>query len=426
MDQSTFSGGLKGCLAGEKSAPYLLWFLFIGFMIGALSGVVVSIFRVTSGYAFAKATEITGQYSGNFFVLTCWFFLAILAALITGRLMRNPAIRSGGEEWEMTAITMGQPDVCKKILLPKFIGIWLVMAFGVSVGREGPCIQMGAATALGLKNLDIRKICERRFFVLAGCAAGLAAAFSAPFAGICYVVEVMRQKLTRELFTFMLAGSFGVYLSCTLIFDLGVMIPFARIANFSLAGCFELIPLGIFCGLTGVAYNYLIRCSLSLYSRQKLIPVIYRPLFPFVGAAFMLLLYAPLCGEGLGIFPGIEDGRALLSVLWVFLLAKLFFTAFCYGSEIPAGLMVPLLCVGGVAGGIYAITLESVGLLSAGYAQSCMVLGMTAAFTAGELAPVTAIMLVLEMTGAYALAPEALLCVGCAFLTAKFLRVKHM
>ena len=426
MEQNTFSGDLKSCLAGKKSTPYLLWFLFIGFLIGILAGSIVSIFRITSGYAFAKATQITSQHGDNFFVLVCWFFLAIMAALITGRLMRDPAIRSGGAEWEMAAITRGQPDVCKKILLPKFIGIWLVMAFGVSVGREGPCIQMGAATALGLKNLDIRRLCERRFFVLAGCAAGLAAAFSAPFAGICYVVEVMRQKITRELFTFMLAGSFGVYLSCTLIFDLGVMIPFAKIAGFSLDRFCELIPLGIFCGLVGVAYNYLIHCSLNLYERQKLVPIIYRPLFPFIGAALMLLLYPQLCGEGLGVFPGIEDGAALLSVLWMFLLAKLFFTAFCYGSGIPAGLMVPLLCVGGVAGGIYALAMESLGLLGAGYVQSCMVLGMTAAFTAGELAPVTAIMLVLEMTGAYSLAPEALLCVGCAWLTAKFLHVKPM
>ena len=112
------------------------------------------------------------------------------------------------------------------------------------------------------------------------------------------------------------------------------------------------------------------------------------------------------------------------SFLWIFLVVKLFFTAFCYGSGIPAGLMVPLLCVGGVAGGLYADFLQYVNLLPAEYMETCLVLGMASSFTAGERAPVTAIMLVLEMTGAYILAPAALICVACAAFTARLARVR--
>ncbi len=234
----------------------------------------------------------------------------------------------------------------------------------------------------------------------------------------------MREKISHSLLAFLLAGSFGVYLSCTLIFGLGVMLPTDNTPLFSLGTCWLLAPLGIFCGLVGVAYNYLVRISIKLYAMQELVPVRYRPLFPFVCAAVMILIFPAACGEGLGVFPQMEKGEALFSFLWIFLVVKLFFTAFCYGSGIPAGLMVPLLCVGGVAGGLYADFLQYVNLLPAEYMDTCLVLGMASSFTAGERAPVTAIMLVLEMTGAYILAPAALICVACAAFTARLARVR--
>lgn len=407
----------------DKSPGDVLWLVFLGFLVGISSGVVISIFRITSDMALTGALAITGRYGSNMIVLCCWFFLAILAALIVGRLMRNPFIRFGGGVWELDAIKSAQAHAWRGILLPKFIGSWLVMAFGISVGREGPCIQMGASMAMGLKNLDAQNSIERRYFILGGCAAGLAAAFSAPFAGICYVYEIMREKISYGMLVFMLAGSFGVYLSCTLIFGLDVMLPIAPAPVFSLGSCWILAPLGIFCGLAGVAYNYLVRFSIRIYEWQKLVPMRYRPLFPFIGAALMILVFPEVCGEGLGVFPGIEKGGILISYLWLFLIVKLFFTAFCYGSGIPAGLMVPLLCIGGVAGGIYATFLQHLGFLSHEYIQTCLVLGMASSFTAGERAPITAIVLVLEMTGAYILAPAALVCVACAAFTARLAKV---
>lgn len=407
----------------DKSPLDILWLVFLGFLVGLCSGIVISLFRITSSMAFEQALAITGACGNNFIVLAIWFVLAILAALVVGRLMRNPAIRFGGSAWDVATIEKAQPHALSRILVPKFVGSWLVMAFGISVGREGPCIQMGAATAMGLKNLDARNAFERRYFILGGCAAGLAAAFSAPFSGICYVYEVMREKISHSLLAFLLAGSFGVYLSCTLTFGLGVMLPIDTTPMFSLGSCWILAPLGIFCGLAGVAYNYLVRISIKIYAMQNLVPVRFRPLFPFVGAAIMILIFPAVCGEGLGVFPLMEKGDALVSFLWLFLAVKLFFTAFCYGSGIPAGLMVPLLCVGGVAGGIYADFLQYAHLLPAEYVETCLALGMASSFTAGERAPVTAVMLVLEMTGAYLLAPAALICVACAAFTARLARV---
>ncbi len=100
------------------------------------SGIIISIFRITSSMAFEQALAITGAYGKNAIVPGIWLVLAILAALLVGRLMRNPAIRFGGG-LGCRNHRKAQPHALSRILLPKFVGSWLVMAFGISVGREG-------------------------------------------------------------------------------------------------------------------------------------------------------------------------------------------------------------------------------------------------------------------------------------------------
>ncbi len=111
-----------------------------------------------------------------------------------------------------------------------------------------------------------------------------------------------------------------------------------------------------FCGLVGVAYNYLVRISIKLYAVNagtgagKVSAA-----FPHLSA---LRSHDPdlpaACGEGLGVFPQMEKRRGSVFIFMDFSCCKIVLYRFCYGSGIPAGLMVPLLCVGGVAGGLYA------------------------------------------------------------------------
>lgn len=382
----------------------LLFRVFTGVGIGFLVGSIISIFRISTSFAFTHVLDFTAGPDRPFYIVIVWLLLALGAGLAVGRIARDPAMRFGGADWINHALADGQPHVWRKILIPKFIGSWLVMACCISVGREGPCIQMGAATAEGIKHFDARNAIERRHYILAGCSAGLAAAFSAPFAGICYVYEIMRQKLDTPLFIFLLSGGFGVFLACTQVFGLGVMLPCGKTPMPGLSWLWTLLPLACFSGLVGISYNYLLRLSIKAYSSQKLVPVIYRPLFAFVGAAFIVLFFPAITGEGLTVFSQITHGQAGMSYLCIFLLAKLLFTAFCYGSFIPAGLMVPVICLGGVAGGIYADCLQSLALLPPGCETSFIVMGMAGSFAAAERAPVTALVLIAEMTGTWSLA----------------------
>lgn len=396
----------------------------IGLLIGLITGAVIAFFRFAKDGAYAYALHWTAIHKASTLYLVLWFMLALAAALLVGYLIRNPAIRAGGADWIGDAIERGQSRPWLKILFPKFLGSWLVLAFGISVGSEGPCIQMGAATADGLRKFDSRQAIERKYFILAGCAAGLAGAFSAPFAGICYVYEIMNIKFTRPLFVFLLAAGIGVYLAYTQLFGLGVMLPLDNTSLPGLIHFWALVPLAVFASIIGIAYNYFLRWSSAIYDRQKLIPQFWRPMLPFLVAAILVLVFPPITGEGMGFFPTVLHDNPLPGYLCLFIVTKLIFTAFCYGSGIPAGVMVPVLVLGGVTGALYSDIAIQLGVMSGDCAGSCIAMGMAAAFAAAERAPVTGIVLVMEVTGAYAIAPAMLLVAAISTVCARFAKVQ--
>lgn len=417
----TIHGQAKNCHPFcETSSCMLLRRIFTGIAIGLLIGAIVSIFRITTSYVY---TEVIRWLSSDHAIVSdlLWLVFALIAGLAVGHLVRNPAISFGGADWIKNAMVNGQPNVWRLILIPKFIGSWLVMACCISVGREGPCIQMGAACAEGLKHFDAQNAIERRHYILAGCAAGLGAAFSAPFAGICYVYEIMHEKVDTPLFIFMLSTAIGVYLACVQIFDLSVMLPLGTTPMPRLVWLWTLIPLGCIAGVIGIVYNYLLRFSVKVYSSQKLVPVVYRPLFAFGATAIMVPIFPAITGEGLTIF---ADAASTANFLCLFLAVKLVFTAFCYGSFIPAGIMVPVICLGGVTGSLYAHCLAALNLLPTDSGASFIVMGMAAAFASAERAPLTALVLIAEMTASWTAAPGLLAVAAIATFLAQLVRVK--
>ena len=411
---------------GHLNAFHFIWLISGGFIIGFFVGIVIGIFRITTDFAYSHVIKWAAPHNLSGFEIFIFFMAILAAALITGQLIRKKPLRRGGAPWIQKALKVGQKHPFLKILLPKFIGSWLVMACGISVGREGPCIQMGASTALSLMRGERDNEIKRRFYILGGCAAGLAAAFSAPFTGFCYVYEVMHEKIGRLLLLFMLAGSFGVYISATQILGLGVMLPLENMGLPSARYFILLVPLGICAGLVGIAYNYLIRYSVQMYAEQKIIPIYLRPLFPFIASALMILFFPAVTGEGLTIFNDFQHGSPLISYLCLFLAAKLLFTAFCYGSTIPAGLMVPILCLGGVTGGIYGECCVFFNLMPAELIDCCLVMGMAGAYAAAEKAPITGLVLTLEMTGAWVTAPGMLLVAAISAFCGRLAKVQDI
>lgn len=395
----------------QKTPGHLFHLAMTGLLIGILIGALICVFRIIKDTAYNSLLMWLEWEKSSYIPVILYAVLAAVSAFIVCRLIKNPAIRLGGANWILNSLEHGSPHPWSKVLFPKFLGILLVLSCGVSVGSEGPSIQMGAAGALGLKRFTPFQSLERRFFILAGCAAGLAGAFSAPFSGICYVYEVMKEKMSGALFTFLLSAAIGVYISCYKILGLTTLLPLAAFYIPDLLHLWILLPLAFFAACVGMSYTILLHASLKISGRIKRIPIWILPVFAFAGAFLAVIFFPDISGEGMGIFTPINAGQTTLAFLGVFLLAKLIFTAFCYGTLIPAGVMVPLLCLGGVSGAIYSGILNLYGFADPGLQSTCIIMGMSAAFAASECAPITAAVLVAEMTGSWNMA-AGLLAVG--------------
>ena len=404
---------------GFKSAISLL---ISGLVVGLAAGVVVALFRLFSAWAYGQISALvkTQEHDPQFYMML--FGAYILLALLVGVLIsRFKAIRFGGSSWEKKALENEQSQPLSTVLLPKFIGSCLVMGSGISVGGEGPSIEMGASTALAIVEKYPSNHRNRDIFVYGGCAAGLAATFSAPFGGIPLIFEKKMAKFSWRLILFLLAGAAGVWLSVMYLFGLEMLFPVTGQEPLKLSDYWALVPLGIGCGFIGIIYASLMKCSKEIYSRIKILPEILHPLLPFLATALMLLLYPLATGEGLNIVEHVAADEYFLGPLLFFIVIKLFFTAFCYGSGIPAGLMVPLFCVGGVGGGIYFKIMNTASLLHGGLLMPCVLMGMASAFAAAERAPITSLVLVLEMTGALVYAPGLVICVLLGLVTSLFM-----
>ena len=163
----------------------------------------------------------------------------------------------------------------------------------------------------------------------------------------------------------------------------------------------QVIVLGLVSGLIGVAFN---KGSLNI-GRFYSLPVFRKP---WMKIAFPLLLTIPLTyllpqilGAGDNIIEAMVGLEGTLGMVLVILLGKFFFTIFSTGSGAPGGSLQPMLVLGSLVGCLYGNLLVQLGLLPEAYRLNMVVFGMAGLFAGSVRAPVTAILLLLEMTGRF-------------------------
>jgi len=303
----------------------------------------------------------------------------------------------------------------RRIAWIKFIAGVASIGGGQSMGREGPTVQIGgnlASTLAGLLGVSKQ---NRRTASAAGAAAGLAAAFNAPLASVAFVLEEIIGDLN--------SGSLGMVLVAAVVGAFVVHACIGAQPAFSLPQIGEptwraylLMPFAAALGaLAGATFQ---RMTLNLRRAAKKRPIIPRWLHPLAGSLITWVIgMSVFAWSGrLGVFGlGYDDLSDALShgMAWklaaVLLIGKLIATIACYGLGGCGGIFSPNLFFGGMAGivvgglGRYFLHLDSADtvLLAVG--------GMSAGMGAAVQAPVTAILIIFEMTHQFALVPGLML-----------------
>ena len=204
--------------------------------VGGCTGGVIGVFRWLYDHGNAWIVSTLRHGANDLTTALIVFGTLTLLALIVGQMVRKEPLISGSGIPQTELALAGQlPYPGFRIVASKFVGTLLSLSGGLSVGREGPSIQMGAAVGCGFGRIFQKLTGEdpghAPRFLIAGSVAGLAAAFGAPFAGMLFAFEEVKTIVTVPLLLFTGVASFSAWFVITILFGFGLVFPFSSIPS---------------------------------------------------------------------------------------------------------------------------------------------------------------------------------------------------
>jgi CIC family chloride channel protein len=331
---------------------------------------------------------------------------------------------SGSGIPQLKGFVLGERGIEWRRLLPvKFIAGLAGIGGGLALGREGPTIQMGGATGLMVSEWFRVKVGEgeRKALIASGAGAGLAAAFNAPLAGVMFVLEELAGSFTPVVFVSAFLASVTADVIARVLTGEMPVFPLRDMPAPDIRALPAALLLGLACGLVGVLFNRSLLKSLDLYSRLR---------WPSwaVGA-----FAGALAGLASGIIPGIAGGGGMLAeralsgeiaLRWLplLLIARFALTMISYGTGAAGGIFAPLLVIGALGGLAFGQVAHSILPEWAAEPRAFAVIGMGGLLTAIVRAPLTGIVLMIELTGKYDFMLPLLGCCLVAYGVAEGLR----
>jgi chloride channel protein, CIC family len=280
----------------------------------------------------------------------------------------------------------------------KLLSAIIAIGSGLTLGRQGPTVQVGAGLAAGMSRLVPTSPDHRRQMIAAGAGAGLAAAFNAPIAGVLFIIEELLQDLSGlTLGTAIIASFIGGVVSRLLGGgSLLLNLPETKLSSsFLLTEIPFYLLLGICAGLFAALFNLGLIYSIKLYRRLHVrLPIRIGLAGLTSGIIVALLPESFRDNTGLREFVIATSGNASLAA--IAFIAQFFLTLVAFGSGAPGGLFAPSLILGSCLGHIIGIFQES--LMHAGSPTTYALAGMGAFFSGVSKVPITAIVIVFEMT----------------------------
>lgn len=371
-----------------------------GLCVGLIGGFIVLLYRVALTFAGNWLIKILSYIKGNPFRCAVWFLILMALAWIVGRLVKwEPMISGSGIPQVEGEVSGRLSQNWKRVLPAKFAGGFLCMLGGLSLGREGPSIQLGAMAGQGISRALGRGKREEKFLMTCGASAGLSAAFHAPLAGMMFAVEEIHKTFSIPILLPVMTASVTADYIASHILGLDPVFHFQITEYLPQNYYWLLILLGILVGVSGVFYNWGMLKAQELYRKIPFLKETGRLLIAFLTAGVLGLVMPSVLGSSSGLIVSLTKGEMVLGMVVLTLVVKFLFSAVSFGSGAPGGIFFPLLILGALLGAVFAMTGAEFFGLDPVYINNFVLLGMTGFFTAIVRAPLTGIILLFEMSG---------------------------
>lgn len=390
----------KGILERSRKLHQIL--IVEGFAVGIVAGLVTILYRFALTYA-DKALQLVLSFSKNHvWAIVGWFGVLILLAVLCGKLMDWEPLASGSGIPQLEGEMAGQiKQTWWKIIIAKFIGGTAGMLGGLSLGREGPSIQLGAMAGKGLSRMLGRGRTEEKFLLTCGASAGLAAAFNAPLAGVLFSLEEVHKNFSVTVLVSVMTASVTADFLSSNVFGFQPVFQFQVADALPLRYYWLLLLLGILLGVLGAFYNWFTLKVQALYQKPEKLGNCTRILIPFLVAGILGYTAPQVLGSGHHMVTLLTDGSLVLPTILLLLLGKFLFSAVSFGSGAPGGIFFPLLVLGCYIGGAFGQAAVQFAGVDEMFINNFIILAMAGYFTAIVRAPITGIILIFEMTGSF-------------------------
>lgn len=382
--------------------------IFEACVIGVVSGLAAVLLKQGVGWLGGWRIQLSQQFPP----LLVLPVLGLVGGWVAGWLVQRFAPEAAGSGIPQVKAALSNIPIALnlRVAMVKLVGVILTLGSGLNLGRQGPTVQVGAALAGQLSRWIPTSPDYRRQLIAAGAAAGLAAGFNAPIAGVLFVVEEFLQDFSGlTLGTAILASFIGAVVS-RLLGGRGLSLdldPTEIRASFSLQDVPFFLVLGLLAGLFGALFCKGIFLSLRLNRHVIRLSLPWRVALAglFSGIVSALLPIAFRDNTGLQSF--FSTGEVIWWVPIIVFVVKFGLTLIAYGSGAPGGIFAPSLILGSALGysiGFLAHHLERLVGLPLGVPMGISsettyaLAGMGAFFSAVTRGPITAIVIVFEIT----------------------------
>jgi CIC family chloride channel protein len=386
-----------------------LFMILMGAIAGAVGGYgAVGFRKLIAMFAQLGWGSVSGMQGDDLLTMALavpfWIKLAIPATggLLVGLIVYffAPEAKGHGVPEVMEAVALRDGRMRTRVVFAKAFASAICIASGGSVGREGPIVQIGSAISSAIGRLFKMSGDRLRILVACGAAAGIAATFNAPMAGALFSLEIILSELaTLQFVPVVVASVIATALSRHYLGNF----PAFEIPSYDLLHHSELLfylILGVFAGVVAYVFIRFLYSMEDFFERWKL-PEFVKPAIGGAIIGCIGLFFPQVFGVGYESIAQVLRGDLLGIMLLGLLIAKIFATSITIGSGGSGGIFAPSLFLGAVLGGAFGQIVHVLFPYTTASPGAYALVGMGAVVAGTTRAPITAMIIIFEMTSNY-------------------------
>lgn len=382
----------------SENPRYIFRLTFQGVLVGLFSGLMVCLYR----WLLAGSEQVLRNYlkiiNGNIIYIVLFFITLAIFGILIDLIIKWERDSAGSGIPQVYAEVKGHMEAnWLKVLVSKITAGVITALGGLSLGPEGPSVQIGGMAGKGIAKIFNGSKTDELRLILVGSAVGITAAFNAPLAGVIFVFEEINHGFDKTLVFIALVAAIVSDFVSKVIFGQMPILHFP-VYNIPLMDYWLLIILGIFIGLLGYVYNVGMVKSSDFIAGLR-IPSWFKFVLVFMVSGVVALTIPQISDGGHFMLDMFNVAIPSLGVLVLLLVLKYLFSMFSFSSGAPGGIFLPILVLGAYIGAVFGRIVVPMFGFEEVLIYKFIVISMAGFFAATVRSPITGIVLLAEMSG---------------------------